>query len=405
MLFGIINRKNAKTRRNAKCTSYGSAARETLCPLAIAVKPFFYVMIFPGFCFTSCQSPDSKLNVATEVNQQGMKVLRKDLNYPWEILWGKDDHIWMTERGGRISKIDPNTGETIFSTTLTNVVTNNEGGMLGMVQHPDFLKNGLFYVVYDYRDEGNYREKMVQMKFENNKVRVLMTLIDNIPAAAIHNGSRLWISSEPSPKIFMTTGEAGTQPNAQKLNSLSGKLLRFNLDGTIPADNPFPGSPVWSYGHRNPQGLVVVNGIMYASEHGPDIEDEINIVEKKRNYGWPTVKGPCDQTEEKAFCAVNDVKEPIWSSGSSTIAVCGLDHYSNSRIPAWQNCLLMCTLKDASLRALHLSAGGRSISSQQTFFKNKFGRLRDLCISPSGKVYLCTSNGGNTDLLVEISNL
>jgi len=353
----------------------------------------------------SCQQPNPKMEVATTGKAQEMRVLRKDMNYPWEILWGKDDHIWMTERGGRISKIDPNTGETVFSTVLTNVVSNNEGGMLGMVQHPDFLKNGLFYVVYDYRNEGNYREKMVQMQYKDNKVSVLKTLIDDIPAASIHNGSRLWISSEASPKIFMTTGEASVQPNAQKLNSLSGKVLRFNLDGSIPADNPFPGSPVWSYGHRNQQGLVVVNGIMYASEHGPDIEDEVNIIEKSRNYGWPTVKGPCDNPEEKIFCAANNVKEPIWSSGSSTIAVCGLDYYNHSRIAAWQNCLLMCTLKDASLRALHLSADGRSITSQQTYFKSKFGRLRDICVSPSGKVYLCTSNGGNSDVLVEISSL
>ena len=272
-----------------------------------------------------------------------------------------------------------------------------------MVQHPGFLTNGLFYVVYDYRDEGNYREKMVQMKYENGRVRVLSTLIDNIPAASIHNGSRLWITSEPSPKIFMTTGEASVQPNAQNVASLSGKVLRFNLDGTIPADNPYPGSAVWSFGHRNPQGLVVVNGIMYASEHGPDIEDEVNIIEKKRNYGWPVVKGPCDEPAEKYFCSANNIKEPIWSSGSSTIAVCGLDHYSSNRIPAWQNCLLMLTLKDASLRALRLSADGRSIVSQQTFFKNRYGRLRDICISPAGKVYLCTSNGSNSDVLVEIS--
>jgi len=353
----------------------------------------------------SCNQSDTKMKIATAGNEQEMRTLRDDLNYPWEILWGKDDHIWMTERGGRISKIDPNTGETVFSTRLTNVVTNNEGGMLGMVQHPDFLKNGLFYVVYDYRSDGNYREKMVQMKFENNKVSVLSTLVEDIPAASIHNGSRLWISSEASPKIFMTTGEAGNQPNAQKLNSLSGKVLRFNLDGSIPADNPFPGSPIWSYGHRNQQGLVVVNGIMYASEHGPNIEDEVNIIEKKRNYGWPTVMGPCDEPEEKIFCAANNIKEPIWSSGSSTIAVCGLDYYGSNLIPSWKNCLLMCTLKDASLRALHLSADGRSITSQQTFFKSKFGRLRDICISPSGKVYLCTSNGGNSDMLVEISGL
>ena len=116
----------------------------------------------------------------------------------------------------------------------------------------------------------------------------------------------------------------------------------------------YTGSPVWSFGHRNPQGLVVVNGKMYTSEHGPNIEDEINIIEKNRNYGWPTVNGPCDQPAEITFCTANNVKEPVWSSGSSTIAVSGLDYYNNNRIAAWQNSLLMCTLKDASLTGAYL---------------------------------------------------
>jgi aldose sugar dehydrogenase len=263
----------------------------------------------------------------------------------------------------------------------------------------------LFYVVYDYNAAGGYHEKMVQMKFENGTIKPVKTIIENIPASSIHNGSRLWITDEATPHIFMTTGEASVQPNAQNTTSLSGKVLRFNLDGSIPSDNPFAGSPVWSYGHRNPQGLVVVNGIMYASEHGPNIEDEVNIIEKGRNYGWPKVNGPCDEREEKTFCTANNVKEPIWSSGSSTIAVCGLDYYNSSLIPDWQNSLLMCTLKDASLRVLTLSKDGLSVIKQQIFFKNRFGRIRDICISPAGKVYLCTSNGGNDDVLVEISKL
>lgn len=343
---------------------------------------------------------------ADESQAETVRTVLKGLNIPWEILWGKDDHIWMTERKGKISKIDPATGKVVFSTVLSNVVNNNEGGMLGMVQHPDFLKNGLFYVVYDYNNaNGDYREKMLQMKYGDDKIVSIKTIIDNIPASSIHNGSRLWITSEATPHIFMTTGDASVQPNAQSTSSVSGKVLRFNLDGSIPSDNPYANSPVWSYGHRNQQGLVVANGVMYASEHGPDIEDELNIVEKNRNYGWPTVKGPCNERGEKTFCTANNVKEPIWSSGGSTIAVCGLDYYNNNLIPEWKNCLLMCTLKDASLRVLKLSADGLSITDQHTFFKSRFGRIRDICVSPAGKVYLCTSNGGNDDVLVEISKL
>lgn len=368
----------------------------------------FRLLILAIFVFTcsfSRCSSSVQSNGNNGTDTDFVKTILSGLNYPWEILWGKDDHIWMTERKGKISKIDPATGKIIFSASIAEVVNNNEGGLLGMVQHPDFLSTGIFYVVYDYNTSGNYREKMVQMKFENGTIKPVKTVIEDIPASSIHNGSRLWITNEATPHIFMTTGDASVQPNAQSTTSVSGKVLRFNLDGSIPADNPIAGSPVWSYGHRNQQGLVVANGIMYASEHGPDTEDELNIVEKNRNYGWPTVKGPCNEPGEKTFCTANNVKEPMWSSGSSTLAVCGLDYYNNTRIPDWQNSLLMCTLKDASLRVLALSKDGLSITKASTLFKNRFGRIRDICISPAGRVYLCTSNGGNDDVLVEISKL
>ncbi len=360
---------------------------------------FLLVTMFFLACSNKSSSPQNSLDWPTD----SIRIVKSDLNYPWEILWGKDDFIWMTERGGKISKIDPKTGAVAFNATLPDVVSRGEGGMLGMVHHPDFLSNGLLYVVYNYETGGNYKEKMVQMRLTGATLQLQKVIIENIPASSIHNGSRLLITNEAVPKLLMTTGEASNQPMAQDLTSKSGKVLRFNLDGTIPADNPIAGSPIWSFGHRNQQGIVLVNNILYASEHGPDIEDEVNIIEKNRNYGWPTVKGSCNTSDEITFCTANNVKEPIWSSGSSTIAVCGLDYYDNSRIPAWQKSLLMTTLKDESLRVLKLSVDGLSIASQQTFFRGKFGRIRDICISPAGRVYLCTSNGSNSDQLIEIS--
>ncbi len=363
-----------------------------------------HLLILGFFIFSySCSKCSSKVQSnGNDGNGDSIRIVLSGLDYPWEILWGKDNHIWMTERNGKISKVHPATGAIVFSASIAEVVSNNEGGLLGMVQHPGFLTNGLFYVAYNYNSGTGYREKMVQMKFENGNIQPVKIIIENIPASSIHNGSRLWITDEAVPVIYMTTGDASNQPGAQNINWLSGKVLRFNLDGTIPADNPYPGNPVWSFGHRNQQGIVIANSRMYASEHGPNIEDEINIIERNRNYGWPTVNGPCDQAGEMSFCAANNVKEPIWSSGSSTIAVCGMDYYNNSLIPGWQNSLLMCSLKDASLRVLTLSTNGLSVTSQRTYYKNKFGRLRDICISPAGRVYLCTSNGSN-DKLIEIS--
>lgn len=335
--------------------------------------------------------------------QKGIRILKDGLTFPWDITLSKDGYLWMTEREGKILRIDPSTGKTVFSFTINEVESRGEGGLLGMALHPHFLNNGLLYVVYDYNSNDGYREKLVCYTYTGNALVKPIVLLDGVHAAGIHNGSRLWITDEASPKIFMSTGDASNQSLPQQTNTLNGKILRVNIDGTIPSDNPFPNNPVWSFGHRNPQGLVLAGNILYASEHGPNEEDEVNIIEKGRNYGWPNVEGPCNG-DEIAFCKANNVKEPIWSSGDNTIAVCGLDYYNNDRITAWKNSLLMVTLKNSSLRQLKLSSDRRTITDVKTFLKDDYGRLRDVCVSPDGKVYICTSNGDN-DKLIEISNL
>jgi len=330
------------------------------------------------------------------------RTVKSGLNFPWEILWGKDNHIWMTERNGKISKIDPLNGNTVFSYTIPDIFAQGEGGLLGMVQHPDFLNNGQFFVIYNYNKNGVYTEKLVRFTFSNNAVTSPVTILDNIPAAGIHNGARLVISNETSPKLFISTGDANDISLVQNRNSLAGKILRINLDGSIPSDNPTSGNPLWTLGHRNPQGLVLANNILYSSEHGPNIEDEVNIIEKGRNYGWPSVNGPCNEPGEVSFCNTNNVRIPIWSTGNATLATCGLDFYNADRIPQWKNSLLLVTLKDATLYQLQLSANGQTITGSKQYFRSTWGRLRDVCVSPAGRVYICTSNGGNNDRLVEI---
>jgi len=334
---------------------------------------------------------------------KGIRIVKSGLAYPWEIIWGKDNRIWMTERGGTISRINPDNGATEFSFAIPEVKSQGEGGLLGMALHPDFKTNGYLYVVYDYINNNNYRAKLVRFTYAHNTLTNPVVLIDGIQAAGIHNGSRLWITNGANPKIFMSTGDASNQDLPQQTNTLNGKILRLNLDGSIPADNPFPGNPVWSYGHRNPQGLVMVNNTFYESEHGPDVEDEVNIIEKGRNYGWPQVEGPCNGSE-LPFCNSHHVAEPIWSTGNKTLAVSGLDYYNSTLIPQWTNSLLLMTLKNSSIIQLKLSANGRTISSTGSFFKDEWGRLRDICISPSGKVYVCTSNGSN-DMIIEITDV
>jgi glucose/arabinose dehydrogenase len=253
------------------------------------------------------------------------------------------------------------------------------------------------FIAYNY---GNpYREKVVRYVYQNGSLTQPATLIDNVPAAGIHNGSRLVIG--PDRKLYYTTGDANQSANAQSTASLSGKVLRLNLDGSIPADNPVANNPLWSLGHRNPQGLVYVNNILYASEHGAGVEDEVNIIEKNRNYGWPNVEGPCNGGEV-TFCNANNVKPPIWSTGGGTYALCGLDYYNHDRIQQWKHSLILVSLKNATLYQLKLSADGQTVSSSKNYFANRFGRLRDVCVSPNGRVYICTDTSPGK--IIEISD-
>jgi len=323
------------------------------------------------------------------------KILTENLSHPWEILWGPDNFIWMTERAGRISRINPATGVVSPVYTIPDVVANGEGGLLGMVLHPSFSTNPFVYAVYNY-NSGVYKEKVVRYTFSGGTLTNPLTLVDGIAASGIHNGSRLLIRQD---KLFITTGDAANQPSAQNANGLNGKILRINLDGSIPSDNPIAGNRLWSLGHRNAQGLVFVGNALFSSEHGPNNDDEINIIEKGRNYGWPNVHGFCDAGEQN-FCSANNVKEPIkvWTP---TIAVCGIDFYDHNYFPQWKNSILMATLKNSRLYQLKLNDAQTSITEANEFFINTYGRLRDVCISPDGKVYICTSNGSN-DKIIEV---
>src|SRR5438093_12908021 len=149
----------------------------------------------------------SPIQSQSEINTSdaAIRLVKTGLNYPWEIIWGKDNNIWMTERDGKISRIDPATGNATFSFTINDVEARNEGGLLGMALHPDFEKNGLLYVVYNYNRSGTHLEKLVRYHYANNTLNNPAVLFDNIIGSTNHNGSRLWITNEANPKIFMTT--------------------------------------------------------------------------------------------------------------------------------------------------------------------------------------------------------
>lgn len=338
--------------------------------------------------------------------QMTVRVVRDSLFIPWELVYGPDNHIWFTQKNGYVCRLEPTSGriDTLYNETNTRI--QSEGGMLGLALHPQFATLPYVYVAYNYIDASVYKERIVRYTYNStsNVLQSPLTLLDNINAANIHNGCRLLIIDN---HLYITTGDAATTSNSQNINSLNGKVLRIALDGSIPTDNPIAGSALWSWGHRNAQGMVYANGKLYESEHGATSDDEINIIEKGRNYGWPAVQGYCNTPSEITFCADSNVKEPL-EAWTPTLAVCGIDYYDHPMFPQLQKSLLMTTLKDSTLYQLKLNGTNDDISAVSKTGLSKYRRLRDLCISPDGRIYISTSNspssgtGSKIDRIIEL---
>jgi glucose/arabinose dehydrogenase len=350
------------------------------------------LLLFAGLGCTEAQT--TNYYVGNTVISQS--TLTTGLNTPWELLWGPDNFLWMTERGGRISRVDPNTGQVLPLLTIPDVTQTGESGLLGMAIIPSvttqFPPLYSVFVVYNYTDAGTLKEKLVRYSYTSTTgLTNPQTILGNLPAANIHSGSRLLALSDGT--LLMSTGDAANTSLSQNPQSLNGKILRLNFDGSVPTDNPTPGSLVYTLGHRNPQGLVRVlsSGRIYSSEHGANSDDEVNLLEPGRNYGWPTVEGYCNLPAEQTFCRANNVREPL-VAWTPTRAVAGLTYYDHPAIPEWRNALLLVSLKDGALTYLPLSTDGAQILRQADLWAGTYGRLRAICVSPQGQVYLSTSN-------------
>ncbi|MBS7787580.1 PQQ-dependent sugar dehydrogenase [Flavobacterium sp. CYK-55] len=348
----------------------------------------------------------SQINLGTTVLTN--TVVASNLAVPWDMVYGPDGWIWFTELSGKIKRMHPDTYEVQTVFTLPDVALFGFSvGLHSMILHPDFNNNHYLYVHYAYT---NTTSKIVRYEYDsvNNTLANATLIMGSIPAGVSHNGSRMVIVDD---KLYICLGDTYSTPAvAQNLSSINGKVLRMNLDGSIPDDNPTAGSYVYSFGHRNPQGLCYANGKFYSSEHGTTANDEINIIEPNRNYGWPTVEGVCNTTAEIAFCNANNVAEPIWS-WSPSIAPAGIDYYHNSAIPEWDHSLLLVVLKNKELIQLKLNEDDTQVTQQNIYLVNTYGRLRDLLVLPDGRVFICTSNkdyagtpGATDDRIIELKN-
>jgi glucose/arabinose dehydrogenase len=317
-------------------------------------------------------------------------VVTTGLDTPWDLAWGPDGMIWVSERGGRISRVDPATGRRTTAGQAGGVLESGEGGLTGIALHPDFAREPWLYAMHTYSSQQGTRNRLIRLLWDGTKLGDQQVLLDGIPGGGIHNGARIVVGRDRM--LYVSTGDAGNSGNAQDSASLGGKMLRLDLEGSVPADNPL-GSPVWSWGHRNGQGLVVhpVTGVIYETEHGPGDNDEVNIIQRGRNYGWPDVHGACDDATERDFCRQHQVVEPL-TSWTPTVAISGADLYLSDRMPALKNSLLATSLNGRTLWKMKLSDDGARITTRAAILSGVYGRLRDVLVAPNGDVYICTSN-------------
>lgn len=305
-----------------------------------------------------------------EVASDKVKSVANKLDTPWSISFLPGGDMLISERNGQI--IRTNQDGTTYE--IANVRETSEGGLLGLALHPDFKQNRQFYLYYTTQQDGQLTNQIDRAKLVDDKLTERTTILSDIPAAQNHNGGA--IEFGPDGKLYVTTGDAAQSDLAQDKQSLAGKILRLNSDGSVPDDNPFD-NLVWSYGHRNPQGLAWDDsGQLWSVEHGPSGvqsgNDEVNKIDKGANYGWPVIKG--DETGK-------GLRTPILQSGAD-------ETWAPSRLVFAKGKLYFTGLRGQSLYQVDISRDKPTI---KRYFSGEYGRLRAITAADN-TLYVGTSN-------------
>ncbi|HEX8737643.1 MAG TPA: PQQ-dependent sugar dehydrogenase, partial [Pyrinomonadaceae bacterium] len=357
----------------------------------------FLVILLYSYACAESDADFPKIPASKSVPKFRVETVAANLEIVWSIVFAPDGRIFFTERPGRVRVIENGKLQNAPFFTVPDVEPSGESGLMGMTLHPDFPVNRFVYLAYAYRDaKGEQRVRVARYRETGASLTEPKTIIENIPAARYHAGTRLRFG--PDGKLYVTTGDATNQSEAQKLDTLAGKTLRLNDDGSVPADNPFINQTgarpeIWTYGHRNAQGMDFQpeTGLMFQTEHGPSLidgvslfkrsgGDEVNLVERGKNYGWAKISHQMRR---------EGMETPLVEY-SPAIAPASAMFYRGSLFPAFKGNLFIGALKGEMI--IRLVLDGRRVISQDKLLEKQYGRIRDVTEAPDGSIYFSTSN-------------
>jgi aldose sugar dehydrogenase len=339
--------------------------------------------------------PEPSINTPTQVIisddnplDYQLEIVAENLFVPWSIVFTGENRILLTERSGAVRVVENDTLKPEPLYVFESVSTGGEKGLAGMALHPDYETNKQVYICFTEQTPRGLENAIVRLTDGGASLQNLERIFDSIPSANNHAGCR--IAFGPDELLYITTGDALERNLAQDLTSLAGKKLRITSEGAIPDTNPYPNSPVYSYGHRNAQGLDwhPVTGLLYSSEHGPSVfdgprgGDEINLILAGENYGWPLVSH--DQTLE-------ETQAPLITY-TPAIAPASAHFYTGNMFPQLNNYFLMGGLvgTDIYYALFDIENPTKIVTSGQ--FGLRVGRIRDITTGPDGAIYFVTSN-------------
>jgi glucose/arabinose dehydrogenase len=360
----------------------------------------------------SCQSSESPNNASstetstTDTTKASVTAQRlyDKLKNPWGLAWLPDGRLLVTERSGEILvfKNDQFTGEKL--TGVPEVVAKGQGGLMDIKLHPDFANNNWIYITYSKPVTGGASTAVMRFKLNGNAVTNQQDVFVAKPGldANFHFGSR--VVFDKAGFMYVSVGERGTMEKVLELNNDHGKVHRLFDDGRVPTDNPFANQngahpSIWTYGHRNPQGMVydASNNHLWVVEHGPKGGDELNLIEKGKNYGWPKTSYGInyDGTELTKNKELEGVQGPVhyWVP---SIAPCGMTQITSDKYPGWKGDLLVGALAFQHIARVDLN--NTTYKSEEKLLQD-IGRVRAVEQSPDGFIYAVTEGPG---LLVKL---